>query len=191
MKKYLSLLLLLSFATFSQSKEALQTATKKLYDANFLMDFEVIKQLTYPKVYEAMGETAFLEQLENDFQNSEYRMRYQVENVPFIFSEIKIIDGKTFCVVRFRNPKRYLFENKLNAAQIATKKTWLQAKENTQNVTFEAARNSFTVRSASRYVAIFDLETVGEWKFFNIDDAFQLATFRALFDESIGNKIGI
>lgn len=191
MKNYLLLLLFIPFFSFSQSKEALQIATKKLYDANFLMDFEAIKELTYPKVYEVIGEAAFIEQLETDFQNTDYRMRLQLEKVPFIFSEIKTMQGKTFCVVRFRNPKRYLFEDKLNTTQVEEKKTWLQAKENTQNVTFEPTRNSFNVRSDSRYVVVYDVETFGEWKFFNLDDAFQLTAFTSLFDETIRNKIGI
>lgn len=191
MKKYLFLVLLISFSTFSQSKEALQIATKKLYEANFVLDFEGIKELTYPKVYVGIGEAAFLEKLENDFQNSDYRMRLQLEKVPFIFSEIKTMEGKTFCVVRLRNPKRYSFESKLSASSIEEKKNWLKQREKTQSVIFEPNRNSFSVRSDSRYVAIFDLETFGEWKFFNLDDAYQLASFTSLFDETIQNTLGI
>lgn len=191
MKKQLFLLLFIYLNSFSQSKEALQIATKKLYEANFVLDFEGIKELTYPKVYEGIGEAAFVEQLETDFQNSDYRIRLQLEKVPFIFSEIKTMEGKTFCVVRFRNPKRYSFESKLSASSTEEKKIWLQQKEKTQNVIFEPNRNSFNVRSDSRYVAIFDLETFGEWKFFNLDDAYQLAAFTSLFDETIQNTLGI
>ena len=191
MKIYLSLVLFISFTAFSQSKGSLQIAAKKIYDANFLMDFEGIKSFTYPKVYETIGDAAFVEQLENDFQNSEYRMRYQLEKVPMIMSEIKTSEGKSFCVVRFRNPKRYLYENKLNATQVAEKKAWLQEKEKTQNVTFEPARNSFNVRSESIYVAVFDVETMGEWKFFNLDDAFQSKIFHTLIDENIKNILGL
>ena len=191
MKKQLFLLLFIYLNSFSQSKEALQIATKKLYEANFVLDFEGIKELTYPKVYEGIGEAAFVEQLETDFQNSDYRMRLQLEKVPFIFSEIKTMEGKTFCVVRFRNPKRYSFEIKLSASSTEEKKIWLQQKEKTKNVIFEPNRNSFNVRSDSRYVAIFDLETFGEWKFFNLDDAYQLASFTSLFDETIQNTLGI
>ncbi|MEZ4877847.1 MAG: hypothetical protein R2805_09885 [Flavobacterium sp.] len=100
MKKYFLLTLLFSLVSFSQTKESLQKATTKFNQAIFLMDFEDIKSLTYPKVYEAMGETAFLEKLDQDFQNSEYRMRLQLEKVPFIFSEMKTINNVTFCVIK-------------------------------------------------------------------------------------------
>ncbi|WNM18939.1 hypothetical protein [Flavobacterium capsici] len=191
MKKYFLLTLLFSILSFSQTKESLQKATTKFHQAIFLMDFEDVKSLTYPKIYESIGETAFLEKLDQDYQNSEYRMRLQLEKVPFLFNEIKTIGQQTFCVVRSRNPKRYFFENKLNSVKAEEKKTWLQEKEKTQNVTFEPNRNSFNVKAESIYVAVFDLETFGEWKFFNLDDAFQLNAFNSLFDENIKNTLGL
>lgn len=191
MKKHLFLVLLISIPAFSQSKESLQNAITKLHQANFLMEFEDIAQLTYPKVYEADGKSAFLEKLDTDFQNDDYRMRLQLEKVPFLFSEFKTIGAQTFCVVRSRNPKRYTFEKKLTAAKAEEKKTWLQEKEKTQNITFEPNRNSFNVRSESIYVAVFDAETMGEWKFFNLDDAFQSNAFNTLFDNNIKITLGL
>lgn len=191
MKNYILLFIIIPFTTFSQSKLELQNAITKLHQANFLMEFEDIAQLTYPKVYEADGKSAFLEKLDTDFQNDDYRMRLQLEKVPFLFSEFKTIGAQTFCVVRSRNPKRYTFEKKLTATKAEEKKTWLQEKEKTQNVTFEPNRNSFNVRSESIYVAVFDAETMGEWKFFNLDDAFQSNAFNTLFDDTIKNSLGL
>ena len=191
MKNYILLFIIIPFTTFSQSKSELQNAITKLHQANFLMEFEDIAQLTYPKVYEADGKSAFLEKLDTDFQNDDYRMRLQLEKVPFLFSEFKTIGAQTFCVVRSRNPKRYTFEKKLTATKAEEKKTWLQEKEKTQNITFEPNRNSFNVRSESIYVAVFDAETMGEWKFFNLDDAFQRNAFNTLFDNNIKITLGL
>jgi hypothetical protein len=191
MKKHLFLFLLIPFTNFSQSKLELQSATTKFHQANFLMEFDAIAELTYPKVYEAIGKTAFTEKLDKDFQNDEYRMRLQLEKVPFLFSEIKTIGTQTFCVVRCRNPKRYTFEKKLTTATAEEKKAFLQEKEKTQNVTFEPTRNSFNVRSESIYVAVLDAETYAEWKFFNLDDAFQLTIFNQLFDENVKISLGL
>lgn len=183
--------ILFSFVSFSQSKLELQNATLKLYQANYLMEFDVIANLTHPKVYETEGKAAFIEKLDSDFQNDEYRMRLQLEKVPFLFSEIKTIENQSFCVVRCRNPKRYTFEKKLNSTQAEDKKLWLQEKEHSTNVTFEPNRNSFNIRTESIYVAILDYETLGEWKFFNLDDSFQRNSFNFLFDENIRTSLGL
>lgn len=183
--------ILFTINSLSQSKAELLNANTKLHQANYLMEFDTIAELTYPKVYETNGKAAFVEKIESDFQNEDYRMRLQLEKVPFLFSEFKTIGTQTFCVVRCRNPKRYTFEKKLTAAKAEEKKTFLQQKEKTQNVTFESNRNSFNVRSESIYVAIFDAETMGEWKFFNLDDAFQLNAFNTLFDENLKIALGL
>jgi hypothetical protein len=58
------LLLLITFNSFSQSLEALKSSAQKLYEANFLMDFEGIANLSYPKMVDNMGKTVFLEKTE-------------------------------------------------------------------------------------------------------------------------------
>ncbi|MEZ4877846.1 MAG: hypothetical protein R2805_09880 [Flavobacterium sp.] len=40
-------------------------------------------------------------------------------------------------------------------------------------------------------MAVFDVETMGEWKFFNLDDAFQLNSFTSLFDANTRTSLGL
>ncbi len=190
--KILSVLLLLTaFYSFSQTLETLKSNTKKFYEANYLMDFEAIVSLSHPEMVKAIGKDLMLEKLEKYYENDEYRLREQLETLPFEFGAIKKINGKSFCVITFRNPMRYFFETKLTTETAAEKAIWLKQINKTKDVTFEPKRNSFNVRRISTYVAVVDETTNNEWLFFNLDDANQLASFQIIFDESIKKELGL
>ena len=192
MKKYTTLILLLfTISTFSQSTESLKLATKKIYQANYLMDFEGIVSYSYPKMIEVFGADKMLENIEKHYENDEYRLRFQLETVPFQFGEIKKIEGKSFCVITCRNPMRYFFEAKLTNETAAVKTDWLKDINKTKEVTFEPNRNSFNVKKTTTFIAVMDETTNNQWKFFNLDDANQLAAFKTLFGESIKKELGL
>jgi hypothetical protein len=189
--KLIFLFLLCCLNGISQTVEQLKLETKKIYDANYTMDFDVIAQLTYPKIIESIGnKDSFLEKLDLDYQNEEYRMRLELVTPVFQYSELKKIDGKTFCVITYRNPIRYFFENKLNSDSSAKKVAWLKENNNTSEVIFEPKRNSINVKRVSKLIAIADETTSNEWKFFNFDDAEQRAIFKTFFNETIKKELG-
>jgi hypothetical protein len=190
-KPLLLLFILIAQYTFSQSLESLKVATNKIYEANYLMDFETIASLSYPKIYEEHGKDAFIELLDLQYQNTEYRVRLQLEKVPFQYGTIKKIEGKSFCVITCRNPMRYFFETKLTTETAAEKKAWIEKINNTKEVTFEPNRNSFNVNKKSTFVAVMDETTNNEWKFFNFDDVNQLERFQLLFDKSVKKELGL
>ncbi len=176
---------------FSQSIENLMLATRQLYQANYTMDFETIALLSYPKIEEIIGKESLLEKLDLRHQNEEFRLRLQLEMVPFQFGPIRKIEEKSFCVVTFRNPMRYFFENKLSPEKVVEKTTWLQEINNTKVVIFEPKRNSFNVKKMSTYLAVFDETTNNQWKFFNLDDPNQKQIFDTIFNESIKKELGL
>ncbi len=192
MKNQISLFFLfLSISTFSQSSESLKLAAKNLYEANYLMDFETIASFLHPEMVKTIGKDLILEKIEKYYENEEYRLREQLETLPFQYGVIKKIEGKSFCVITFRNPMRYFFETKLTSETAAEKATWLKQINKSKDVTFEPKRNSFNVRRTTTYVAVADETTNKEWKFFNLDDANQLASFQSIFSESIKKELGL
>ena len=176
---------------FSQSIENLMLATRQLYQANYTMDFDAIVLLSYPKIEASIGKDSMLEKLDLRHQNEEFRFRLQLEMVPFQFGPIRKIEGKSFCVVTFRNPMRYFFENKLSPEKVVEKITWLQEINNTKVVIFEPKRNSFNVKKMSTYLAVFDETTNSQWKFFNLDDPNQKQIFESIFNESVKKELGL
>ena len=192
MKNKLSILLLFfSIVTFSQSTESLKIATKKYYEANYLMDFETIVSLSHPLMVKTIGKDLLLEKLDKYYENEEYRLREQLETLPFQYGMVKKIEGKSFCVITFRNPMRYFFETKLTTETAADKSNWLKQINKSKEVTFEPKRNSFNVKKTTTYLAVMDETTIKEWKFFNLDDANQLASFQTIFGESIKKELGL
>ena len=183
--------LFLSISTFSQSSESLKIATSKLYEANYLMDFETIVSLLYPEMVKNIGKDIMLEKLNKHYANDDYSLREQLETLPFQYGAIKKIEGKSFCVITFRKPMRYFFEAKLTAETAVEKGIWLKQINKTKEVTFEPKRNSFNVRRTSTYIAVIDETTNKEWKFFNLDDANQLASFQGIFNESVKKQLGL
>lgn len=192
MKNKLSILLLFfSIVTFSQSTESLKIDTKKYYEANYLMDFETIVSLSHPLMVQTIGKDLLLEKLDKYYENEEYRLREQLETLPFQYGMVKKIEGKSFCVISFRNPMRYFFETKLTTEAAADKANWLKQINKSKEVTFEPKRNSFNVKRTTTYLAVMDETTIKEWKFFNLDDANQLASFQTIFGESIKKELGL
>ena len=189
--KLILLFLFLSISTFSQSTESLKVATKKFYEANYLMDFETIVSLSYSKMAETIGKDVMFEKLEKYYENDEYRLREQLETLPFQYNAIKKIEGKSFCKITFRNPMRYFFETKLTAETASAKTIWLKQINKTKDVTFEPKRNSFNIRRQSTYIAVMDETTNNEWKFFNLDDTNQLPSFQTLFSIAIKKELGL
>ncbi len=192
MKAKLSLwLFFISIAAFSQPTESLKAATKKLYEANYLMDFDTILSLSYPKMIETIGSDEMLKHIEKHYENDVYRLRLQLEILPFQYGEIKRIEGKSFCVISFRNPMRYTFETKLTPEKVAEYKSQLEKTHKTKEVTFEPKRNSFNVRAITTFVAVSDETTDNQWKFFNFDDDNQEIAFRDFFSAVVQKELGL
>jgi hypothetical protein len=189
--KFSTLLLFFSIVAFSQSTESLKIATKKYYESNYLMDFETIASLSHPIMVQTIGKDLLLEKLEKYYENEEYRLREQLETLPFQYDSVKKIEGKSICVITFRNPMRYFFETKLTTETAADKANWLKQINKSKEVTFEPKRNSFNVKRTTTYLAVLDETTIKEWKFFNLDYANQLASFQTIFGESIKKELGL
>ena len=126
--RFALLFLLIPIALFSQTFEKLKSDTQKIGDANYNMDFDVVANLTYPKVYEASGKSAFIEKLDSDYQNAEFRMRLEIVNPLFQYSEMKTIEGKKFYTITYKNPTRYFYEKKMDAATAQKKRCNIKGK---------------------------------------------------------------
>lgn len=180
-KLLLPILLISGSIGFSQEEQILPLASK-VYDANYNMDFEPIADLTYPKAVEQIGgREKFLEKIDNDYQNEKFRKRLQLTAPVFQVNPVKTLNGKTFCVVMFRNPTRVFYEAKLSPSEMETEVAEWKKIAGTKDVFPEPNRNSVNVKRISCYVAVKDESTGGQWKFFNFDDVDQSKAFDTFF----------
>jgi hypothetical protein len=189
-KSFTIILFLVTGFTFAQTIEKLKTETRKIYDANYNMDFDTIAKLSYPKIVAHFGNQKFLDKLDKDYQNEEYRMRLQLVAPVFEYGPIKQIEGVTFCVIAYKNPVRYFFETKLDSNTSLLKANFLREKDRIRDVLFEPKRNSFNVRRISKLIAVADASTDNEWRFFNMDDVAQRELFETFFEDSVKKQVG-
>jgi hypothetical protein len=96
--------------------------------------------------------------------------------------------GTQLCSLKL---KLNFFETKLTTEAAADKANWLKQINKSKEVTFEPKRNSFNVIRTTTYIAVFDETTNKEWKFFNLDDANQLAFYQTIFGESMKKELGL
>lgn len=189
--KLFFLLFLYNMCAFSQSLESLKIATKKIYDANYTMDFDAVANLTYPKVYEATGKMAFTEKLDADYQNDVFRKRLQIEIPVFQYSDMKTLAGKKYYIITYKNPIRYFFEQKMDASSAQKKAADLKQSAQAYEVVVEPKRNSINVKRNSKLIAISDETTNGEWTFINFDDLTQREFFDTFFEANVKKELGL
>lgn len=187
------LLFLLCYSCFSlaQTQESLKPEALKFYEGHYYMDFKTIADMIYPKVLESTTKDAFIEKLDTDYQNNEFRKRLQLVHPVFQYSSVKTIDGKSFCVITYKNPTRYFFEQKLDAAAAEKKVAELKRNTKTQEVIFEPVRNSINVKRVSKLIAVADETTQNQWNFIDFDDIDQEAIFNKIFNENIKKALGL
>jgi hypothetical protein len=155
------------------------------------MDFDAIVSMTYPKVVQTIIREVMTDKLDSDYQNEEFRKRLQLERPDFQYSAPKKIEGRTYCVITFKNPIRYFFEDKLDASAGAKRAIALKSNTKAYEVTFEPKRNSFNVRKVSKFVAVADETTQNQWKFIDPDDSSQMAIFETLISTDAKTELGL
>ncbi|SCX78469.1 hypothetical protein [Flavobacterium caeni] len=189
---WLSLLFFCYTASIAQTLDALRPMAQKICDANYNMDFEPLADLTYPPlVTELGGREKFLEKVDLDYQNDEFRKRIQLETPALKFAEIKKIDGASYCVITYYNPIRYFIEKKLDAMTGPQKAAELKIIEQATFAVYEPARNTINVKRHSTLVAIADATTQNQWRFINFDDTAQREWSAQHLNENIKKQLGL
>lgn len=193
MKLKLLFVLLINCANMLQAQtlENLKPEVLKFYEGHYYMDFNEIATLTYPKILETADKENFIKKLDFDYQNNVYRKRLQLVHPVFQYSSVKKIDGIFVCIITYKNPTRYFFEQNLTPEAAAQNTDILKQRMKATEVIFEPMRNSINVKYTSKIIAVTDSSTGNTWKFFNFDDPEQEEIFRKLFNENIKKTLGL
>jgi hypothetical protein len=159
-----------STVSFSQSLENLKSETDILYSAFYNMDFKTILDKTYPKVFELEGRDAMLTKRDSLHQNQTTSYRYVYPKVNFSFSEIKEIEGKKFCTIKYNRAVRITFEKKLNTQKAEEFQKSMKDSGKFKSVIFEKNRNSFLMIGPVTLIAVADETGNNNWTFIDIQD---------------------
>jgi hypothetical protein len=158
-KTLLFLLLIISSDVLAQVPEHLQTDTKKIYVAFDEIDIDKLSAM----ILSPSEPNAVYDKLDAYFLNDQQKFRYVFTDAKFNYSDVKEIDGHSYCAVSFRNVIRITYFNPIEVTEV--QKT-LKEKFKAQSVVYEKARNSFLIVYNAKMVASL---TNGAWQFAFID----------------------
>lgn len=188
-KLFFLLLLTISFASkiHAQDLTSLKTEAKKTYEASANLNFDAIFEHTYPKVFDIVSKEQMKEMFDQMMANDQFTIKLIPVAPNFKFGNIKKIENKLFCVVEHDNAMTMKFNTPIDGAEdlIETFKASMKADE----VTYDKASNTFSIKMRSTMIAIADEQTKNKWKFLNNDKSGQL--FNMLFNEKIKTELGL
>lgn len=159
MKNILILFLfLVGFTAFAQTPESLQSATKRLYVAFDEIDIDLLSQM----ICSAEENQMVYDQLDAYFLNDISKFRFVNTNAKITYSPIKVIDGKSYASIHFRNVIRITYFKPMQS--VADTQQELKAKFKAQSVVYEKSRNSFMIVYTANLMAISETENP-QWSF--------------------------
>ncbi|UOX33877.1 hypothetical protein LXD69_17820 [Flavobacterium sediminilitoris] len=184
---FLSILFVCTLNSFAQDLKSLKTEALKAYKASATMDYDLIFETTYPKVFDIIPKESMKDMFGQMMENEQFSIKLIEVDPNFSFGTIKKIGNQTFCLVDHDNVMTMKFKTPMEDAEgmIDIFKNSMDAK----NVIFEKEENQFKIELRSTLIAVADESTKNKWKFLNKDKENQL--FNMIFDEKIKTELGL
>lgn len=176
--------LLLFCCTLFAQPQPLPTDIRKLYAAFDDVDIDALSNMLCTN-----GDKASLyDKLDAYFLNDECKFRYVFSNVKYNFSPEKIIGGKSFYTVSFRNVIRITYFKPLS--NILETQEALKQKFNAQSAVYDKTRNCFLIVYNARLVAFNDTENL-QWKYFFADNTLPKSISESCCSDEIKKELAL
>jgi len=176
------------FNTMAQDMAVLKIEALKAYKAGANMDYDVIFETTYPKVFDVIPKKDMKEMFENMMESEQFSIKMIEVDPKFSFGEIKKIENKLFCLIDHNSVMDMTFKEPLyedtNMMLDIFKETM-----DAEKVSFDAKTNTFKIEMRATLIAISDEVTNYKWKFINKDKENRL--FSLLFDDKMKTALGL
>lgn len=190
MKKllYSALLVLATFNGFSQDAAGLKAGAQKVIDNTANLNYNVLLDMTYPKIYEIAPRETMLESMKKTFEGNEgFRVKIVPTAPNFVFGKIKKIGDQSFAVIDYDNSMQIIWDEALPAEEVDTYVGLFKESMKTDNVVYDAPNKTMNIKSKGKMVAIADTLTKNEWRYLTYNE--QL--FTMMFDEKIKTELGL
>jgi hypothetical protein len=156
---------------------SLQAEVKRLYTTAHDIDIAALTEML------CSNDTDTYAKLDAHFQNEEQKFRYVFTNAKYNYGPAKIIAGKTYYVITFRNVVRITY---FKPVDVASTQTLLKDKFAAQTITYDKSRNAYMITYNAKMVAIED----NGWKFAFADSTFPPISENCLPD-GIKKELGL
>lgn len=189
MKKFLlTILLVVSLGAKAQDMKSLQTDALRVYKNTTAGKYEALLADTYPKIFELVPKEKMLEVLKSTLKGNGYVLDILDTAPNFKFNEVKTVNGGFYTVVEHDLLIKMTFTEPLKGIEAKEMIKNLKASMKTDDVTFNPAFNSFTIKKRADILAISNSVTGGKWKFLNRTSP---AMMKKVLGEEVCKALGI
>ena len=176
-----------TIAVLAQDMASLKTEALKSYKASVNMNFDDIFATTYPKVFDIIPQDQMKKMFGQMMENEQFSIKLVEVEPNFSFSEIKKIEGKSFCMVTYNNVMTMKFKQPMDDAESMV--DIFRSSMEADKVTYDKLTNTFRIEMRSTLIAVADDVTKNQWKFLNKDKENKM--FSMLFDVKILKALGL
>jgi|GEM_PF-722447 len=170
MKKQILLiafLLTTAFTVTAQDKTSLEAAALTMYNNTVAGNYEAVANGTYPKIFEILPKDKMMESLKNMLNGDGYSLMLLKADPKFEYGPVKKVADGQYCLVKHDLVMKMTFKDPVGDPEskemIANFKKAMQ----TNDITFEAKSNSFTIKKRADVVFAADKLTKNQWKYMN------------------------
>lgn len=190
MKKllYITAALLVSFCGFSQDVASLKTNAQKYYDTTVKLDYPMMMEMIYPKLFDIVPKETMLETLKKTFEGNEgFKVKLMPVAPNFVFGDIKKIGNQSFSVISHDTAFNIIWDEPIPTEEVQAYIDSFKATMKTQDVTYDAPNKTMNVKAKSKLIAVADETTNKQWKYLTYGEQ----VFATLFDEKIKTELGL
>lgn len=172
----------------AQDRQSLQDAAMQMYNNTVAGNYEAVANGTYPKVFEIIPKEKMMESLKGMLNGDGYAIMLLKGNPNFEFGTIKKINDGNYSLVKHDLLMKMTFNDPVSAEESKTMIENFKKAMQTENVTFEAMSNSFTINKRVDIIFISDKLTGNKWKFMNRAGH---GLMTKIFDEKVVKEFGL
>ncbi|RZJ29132.1 MAG: hypothetical protein EOO48_08230 [Flavobacterium sp.] len=177
--KFFFILFLIGSCAFCQVPSGLESSVKKLYTACHDIDISALTDMLCTSNDNAYNV------LDGYFLNEDSKFRYVFTNVKYKYGPIKVVDGKSYCRIDFRNVVRVTY---FKPIAVESTQAALKDKFPATSISYDKSRNAFLIVYNAKMAAV--SESAGIWKFAFADNTFPQVS-QGCLTENVKKELGL
>ena len=170
MKKHFLLIAFMVVSTFTavaQDKQSLEATALSMYNNTVAGNYEAVASGTYPKIFEVLPKEKMMESLKNMLNGDGYSLMLLKADPKFEYGPVKKVGDGQYCLVKHNLVMKMTFKDPVGDPESKEMIENFKKAMQTNDITFEAKSNSFTIKKRADVVFASDKITKNQWKYMN------------------------
>jgi hypothetical protein len=190
MKAYLlaMALFLFTLTAIAQTQKDLETRLVEWCNNSVAGNHEALAEMYYPKIFEVVPKDKLIEGLKNMANGNGFNLLFLQTPLNAEYGKIKTIDGGSYSLIKYDSQMKMIFTAKLTKQEGNEMAESFKAGMNTQEITFNEADSSITIKKRDEVIAVADGLTNNKWTFLSRSGRPLLAK---IFTEKVLKGLGL